>query len=209
MNLSVAPPVDADEFEQIRKIAFAKVGRWWERQLNRPGCLDVEDLLQEAEVGIRRACELWSGPGTEGFRAYAVEHAFGHARHEFRRRHHVGRKEYEQAPRQAPKQNGGRPFALQPLYFSDPVTSGEEGRNSATLGDFVSDPLDRYAAVEIRALIGALPQRSARIITRYHLEGCSQMDLARELGFSQMHVSRLLRAAERQFREVWTQAERG
>jgi RNA polymerase sigma-B factor len=47
----------------------------------------------------------------------------------------------------------------------------------------------------VRALLVTLPERERRIIELRYFHDMSQSEIAQEVGLSQMHVSRLLRAA--------------
>lgn len=72
----------------------------------------------------------------------------------------------------------------------------EDDGTTATLADRVGAEDDALAAVEdhesLRPLLAALPERERRIILLRFFEHRSQSEIARELGISQMHVSRLL-----------------
>jgi RNA polymerase sigma-B factor len=64
---------------------------------------------------------------------------------------------------------------------------------------------DRLAESENRLLVESLLRRlggrERTIVGRYYLTGCSQAQIARDLGISQIHVSRLLRSALETMRE--------
>ena len=53
----------------------------------------------------------------------------------------------------------------------------------------------------MRALLTTLPERERRIIELRFFHDMSQSEIAEQVGLSQMHVSRLLRAALEQLRE--------
>jgi RNA polymerase sigma-B factor len=65
------------------------------------------------------------------------------------------------------------------------------------LGDTIADPETVFGAADDRDLIsrglGCLDARSRRIVELRFFSGLSQSEIAREIGISQMHVSRLLR----------------
>jgi len=81
---------------------------------------------------------------------------------------------------------------------------GEEGGDGLAVGDTVGEEDSRIQAiVENAALNSALSGLEARdrfIIQRRFYEGCSQQEVASEFGLSQMHISRLERAALRRLR---------
>jgi RNA polymerase sigma-B factor len=67
------------------------------------------------------------------------------------------------------------------------------------LGDTLADSEAVFAVADNRDLIarglGSLDERSRRIVELRFFSGLSQSEIAREIGVSQMHVSRLLRHA--------------
>lgn len=70
-----------------------------------------------------------------------------------------------------------------------------------TLGDI--DPnIDKVVDVEtVRPLIAALPLREQTVLTLRFFEGMTQTQIADRMGYSQMHVSRLLARALHQLRD--------
>jgi RNA polymerase sigma-B factor len=86
--------------------------------------------------------------------------------------------------------------ALQPLSIDAPVRAAEDDFTlAATLGG--AD--DGYARVEnlatLRPLLAELSERELRVITMRFAGNLTQSQIAERVGCSQMHVSRLLRAA--------------
>ena len=67
----------------------------------------------------------------------------------------------------------------------------------ATIGDTVADVEDGYELVEnvhtLTPVVSELGDRDRRILELRFCDGCTQEEIGRELGVSQMHVSRLLR----------------
>lgn len=92
--------------------------------------------------------------------------------------------------------------ALDPQSLDDPVF-GEEGSNLAdTIGGL--DP-DLQASEEHAALqmaLARLTENERRVLEMAYFQGFSQADIARRLGVSQMHISRLLRRALGQLRHL-------
>jgi RNA polymerase sigma-B factor len=74
------------------------------------------------------------------------------------------------------------------------------------VGDGVADQEDGFAAAERRMLVGGglrhLAPREREIVRLRFFEGLTQREIAREVGISQMHVSRLLRRAVEGLRDV-------
>jgi RNA polymerase sigma-B factor len=83
--------------------------------------------------------------------------------------------------------------AYRPGSLSAPVDR-EDGR---TLGDSLPTDDGGYARVEARltveGLLATLPDRERRILELRYYEELSQDQIAKRVGISQMHVSRLLR----------------
>lgn len=93
--------------------------------------------------------------------------------------------------------------AYHSVSLSIPV-GGADG-SGATLADLVGGDDPDLAAVENRtavpAMIATLPEREQRILTmRFYLE-MTQSQIASSTGVSQMHVSRLIKAALRRLRQ--------
>lgn len=80
----------------------------------------------------------------------------------------------------------------------------EDGNDSMALGETLGRPdTNMEAVVEhsvLRAALGGLDERRQVILQRRFFDGCSQQEVADELGLSQMHISRLERSALQQLR---------
>jgi len=92
-------------------------------------------------------------------------------------------------------------FRSDSLDRPNPDQDGESG--SSLLDTLASgdDPLGR--AIELAALdslLGTLDARDRLIVTLYYREECTQAEIGERLGYSQMHISRLLRQAVEQLR---------
>ena len=74
------------------------------------------------------------------------------------------------------------------------------------LGDTVGGEDDGYRATEDRVdlhrALTCLAERERRVITLYFFGNQSQAEIARELGLSQMHISRLIRQSLRKLHDV-------
>ncbi|HET7475042.1 MAG TPA: sigma-70 family RNA polymerase sigma factor [Dermatophilaceae bacterium] len=77
----------------------------------------------------------------------------------------------------------------------DAPTRADSGQS---LGDLIADEADEFAGVEVlatlRPALAALDDRERRILLLRFVRGCTQDEIGRELGVSQMQVSRLLSA---------------
>ncbi|MPZ26300.1 MAG: SigB/SigF/SigG family RNA polymerase sigma factor [Micromonosporaceae bacterium] len=92
--------------------------------------------------------------------------------------------------------------AYQSVSLSIPVGDGESG---STLADLVGGDDPELAAVENRtavpAMIATLPEREQRILTMRFYYEMTQSQIASSTGVSQMHVSRLIKAALHRLRQ--------
>jgi RNA polymerase sigma-B factor len=94
--------------------------------------------------------------------------------------------------------------AYMPLSLDQPIGSadGQEGRAIAEQIGTVDPELDRVEMRDLldRAMVHLTPRERAIMAMRFY-EQMSQSEIARRLGISQMHVSRLQRAALEQLRK--------
>jgi RNA polymerase sigma-B factor len=94
--------------------------------------------------------------------------------------------------------------AYVPISLDQPVTTGD-GQDSRTVAEAIGggDPeLERVEMRDVldRAMEHLTPRERAIMAMRFY-EQLSQSEIARRLGISQMHVSRLQRAALEQLRK--------
>ncbi|SEH88939.1 RNA polymerase sigma-B factor [Mycolicibacterium rutilum] len=86
---------------------------------------------------------------------------------------------------------------------TDVQTSSDHEHRSVgdTFGD-VDPNIDKVVDLEtVRPLIAALPEREQTVLTLRFFESMTQTQIAERMGYSQMHVSRLLAQALRRLRE--------
>jgi RNA polymerase sigma-B factor len=95
----------------------------------------------------------------------------------------------------------GRAYQPQSL---DATVEFDDGESNEARQDFLGRPDPRMEAVveyaPLRSALGVLDERKQLIVRRRFFEQWSQTEVARELGISQMHVSRLEREALGQLR---------
>lgn len=100
--------------------------------------------------------------------------------------------------------------AYQPFGLDDRHEMND-GNDSMTLGEMHGGPdqdLEQIIdSAPLQTAINTLDERKQRIIRRRYLQGFSQQQVADELGLSQMHISRLERAALAQLRETMSTME--
>ena len=87
-----------------------------------------------------------------------------------------------------------------------PVTIGDDEEQPDTLGDSSGDLDESYGLVEasmsLSAALGRLPHLERQALTLRLERDMKQTEIARELGCSQMQVSRLLRRAADRLRKL-------
>ncbi|MDH7570898.1 MAG: RNA polymerase sigma factor SigF [Armatimonadota bacterium] len=100
--------------------------------------------------------------------------------------------------------------AYHAVSLDSELESGDETERS-TLRDVIGEHDESLRRVELfaqlRDAIDALPERERQVICMRFFRDMSQTEVAKQLGISQMHVSRLQQKALRQLREMLTRAE--
>ncbi|MGH7882361.1 MAG: sigma-70 family RNA polymerase sigma factor, partial [Candidatus Dormibacteraceae bacterium] len=90
----------------------------------------------------------------------------------------------------------------------DATVGGEDERVAANLGDTIGDLDPNLQQVETGDLLSRamanLTDRERKIMVMRFVDELSQSEVAERLGISQMHVSRLQRAAQEQLRSLLT-----
>jgi RNA polymerase sigma-B factor len=146
----------------------------------------LEDLRQVAVIGLLKAFDRFDPERGVPFPAFAVPTILGELRHHVRDR---------AWPVRVPRRVRRLELELRrPARVAVPLADDDE----------LAAP-DRLAESENRLLVESLLRRlggrERTIVGRYYLTGCSQAQIARDLGISQIHVSRLLRSALETMRE--------
>jgi RNA polymerase sigma-B factor len=185
------------------------------RRYARPGGEPVEDLVQVGAIGLIKAIDRFEPGRGRDLRALAVPAIEGEIRHHLRDRgslvrtprpvHELGARA-RQAEARLSARDGRQPsVAAIAVAVGAPEAAVAEalraGEPAAQL-DPDRTPAAPDALAEQRALIAAgmdmLSEREQRILRLRFFEDRSQVEIARELGLSQAHVSRLVhRALER------------
>jgi RNA polymerase sigma-B factor len=97
--------------------------------------------------------------------------------------------------------------AYQPKSL-DALMEFDDGERAQSFGDMLGRPDERVEALveyaALRTAMNGLDERKRQILHRRFYEQWSQTEVARELGISQMHVSRLEREALSQLRALLT-----
>lgn len=92
--------------------------------------------------------------------------------------------------------------ALDPQSLDDPVF-GEEGTSIAdTVGGLDPDLAAYEEHASLQMALARLTEKERHVLELAYFQGHSQADIARRLGVSQMHISRLLRRALSQLRQL-------
>jgi RNA polymerase sigma-B factor len=140
----------------------------------------LEDLCQVGVIGLLKALDRFDPERGVPFPAFAVPTILGELRHHVRDR---------AWPVRVPRRVRRLEVELRrPARVAVPLADGAQ----------LAAP-DRLAESENRLLVESLLRRlggrERTIVGRYYFTGCSQAQIARDLGISQIHVSRLLRSA--------------
>ncbi len=177
----------------------------------------LEDLVQVGAIGLMKAVQRFDSGRGAPFAAFAVPTIVGELRHHVRDRAwpvRISRRvraldaELTRPTRDLRTRLDRNPTAAELAGLVGVserrvvrALESREARSVVPLQDdlpqtAVEDPL---AATEDRLVVEAglrvLDPRERTIVRRYFLAGRSQSEIARELGISQIHVSRLLRRA--------------
>jgi RNA polymerase sigma-B factor len=137
----------------------------------------ADDLAQVAAVGLVKAARRFDPARGAPFAAFAVPTILGELRHHLRDRGW---------PVRMPRTEPGERARLWPRAVPLP----DEAQLAAP--DELEGTEDRLF---VESLLARLRRKERLIVRRYFLQGCTQVEVARELGVSQMHVSRMLRRA--------------
>lgn len=139
----------------------------------------LEDLAQVGAVGLIKAIDRYDpGRGTS-LAAYAVPTIAGEIRRHLRD---------SARPLRLPRRDGRAPVDVR----SVPLDEGAAASHDAIAARGLELGEERAL---IAAGMRALPRRERRIVQLHYFGNLSQRGIARELGLSQVHVSRLLRAS--------------
>ncbi len=134
----------------------------------------IDDLRQVGVIGLLKAAARFDPGRGVPFAAYAAPFVLGELRH------HVRDCTW---PVRVPRADGGR----RPMAVAVPL---EDGLVAAA--DELADADDRLL---VTSLVRELGDRQREVVFRYFVRGRSQADIGRELGMSQIQVSRMLRAS--------------
>lgn len=183
----------------------------------------TDDLLQVARIGLIKALGRFDPEAGASFPAYGMATALGELRRHFRDatwRVYAPRgakdlqsrlaRETEAATHELGRAPTVAELAERLVVSPDAVIAAMDAAaaNRASSLDAPGSADQRWAGdrvasadspfedrVAIRALLDRLPERERRIVELRFDEGLTQDEIARIVGISQMHVSRLLRAS--------------
>lgn len=192
-------------------LAHAMAARYRRRGIPR------EDLEQTAVVGLLKAADRFDPHRGCSFSSFAVPTILGELRRAFRdtgwmvkvpRRLQELRMRADSRRRRL-EQQLGRPATVEEVAASlgepvEAVRTALEGLRSCYRPDALDGvDLDRHTdaatswedALLVGELLAELPEREQRIVVLRFWAGWTQQEIADDVGVSQMHVSRLLRAS--------------
>ncbi len=133
-----------------------------------------DDLRQVGVIGLLKAAARFDPGRGVPFAAYAAPFVLGELRH------HVRDCTW---PVRVPRADGGRRAVAVAVPLEDNVVAAP---------DELADADDRLL---VTSLVRELDAREREVVFRYFVRGRSQADIGRELGMSQIQVSRMLRAS--------------
>ncbi|WP_370327083.1 sigma-70 family RNA polymerase sigma factor [Euzebya sp.] len=210
---------------QIEPLILSRVRRVLRRTT------EFDDLYQTARMAAFRAMERWRPDGGASFTTYATRTMDGSLKRYFRDRMwdvHVTRAAKNRSlrvttfKRHFESDHGRSPTLPELADFSgmtiEEVHEGLEaagaytsdsldvpvGEDGAELGDLIPDEqptTDRELLMDVYEAIRDLPDRQRRIVYLSYFRGLTQREIAKRVGCSQMHVSRLLRRSLKAVRE--------
>ena len=165
---SRARPVDRDELVRAHLPLVDAVARRFVSEAE-----TIDDLRQVGVIGLLKAARRFDPGRNVPFAAYAVPFVLGELRH------HVRDCAW---PVRVPRTEGGRSRTV--------VVPLDEAAIPAP--DELADTDDRLLVASLLRRLGA---REREVAYRYFVRECSQADIGRELGMSQIQVSRMLRSS--------------
>ncbi|PQV65319.1 RNA polymerase sigma-B factor [Abditibacterium utsteinense] len=93
-------------------------------------------------------------------------------------------------------------YALDPQSLDDHVFGEEGSVLSDTIGGLDPDLMAYEEHASLQMALSRLTEKERRVLELAYFEGHSQVEIARRLGVSQMHISRLLRRALTELRHL-------
>jgi RNA polymerase sigma-B factor len=90
-----------------------------------------------------------------------------------------------------------RTTSLSPPSDSD---DDAERAEAAMVGDVDAELVSADARVSVRELVNELPDRERKVVYLRFFQGCTQSEIADQVGVSQVHISRILRDTLRRLR---------
>ena len=190
-----------------------------------PGHHEAEELYQQGCIGLMKALARYQPEKGVAFSTYAVPVILGEMRMLSRQNApiHIPRPERELRSRvrrmtESLSSALGREPTVDELATAlrmdaaDLILLMEEISVSSTdaapedgspLADTLSDDDDWLSRMELRDLIGRLPERDRQLMLLRCRDGLSQTETARQLGMTQVQVSRREAVLRRQLRDEW------
>jgi RNA polymerase sigma-B factor len=95
----------------------------------------------------------------------------------------------------------GAVYRTSPLVPSTDGDEDDEGFAGMTLGVVDAGLVSADARMSVRQLMGQLPARERNILYLRFFDGRTQLEIAEQLGISQVHVSRIIRSTLNRMRE--------
>lgn len=189
---------------------------------------EPEELYQQGCIGLMKAIARYSPEKGTSFASYACAMIIGEMRMLSReaQRIHIPRTDREKRTQIRKLQDSlqrqlGREPTIDELatamrtapeelimYMEDVTVASTDAvtDGGTSIGETLQDPDDWIRRLELRDLIGRLPEQDQQLMTFRYLDGLSQQKTAEHLGLTQIQVSRREIVIRRQLRDAWISA---
>lgn len=197
----------------------------------------LDDLIQVAQLGLVKAVERFDPEHGSAFPSFAMPTVLGELRRHFRdatwsvhvprgakdlavslpkeieaMRHQLGRAPtVDELAQRLGLSHSAIVEALDASNAYRPASLSAPAYDDGAPMQFGGDDIElgrAEARLAVTKLIDTLPERERRILTLRFFEDMSQSEIAAEIGISQMHVSRLIRAALEELRQLMDRDDR-
>ena len=190
-----------------------------------PGQYETEELYQQGCIGLMKALARYQPDLGVAFSTYAVPVILGEMRMLSRQNApiHIPRPERElririrrmteslsaalgREPTVDELATALRMDAADLMLLMEEISVSSTGaapEDGSPLADTLSDDDDWLSRMELRDLIGRLPERDRQLMLLRCRDGLSQRETARQLGMTQIQVSRREAVLRRQLRAEW------
>lgn len=187
------PGIEPDEYARAEETALALIRRWVSA---RPGCLptclELEDLLQEARIGVWIAAQRFDPSRGVRFCTYGVHWGYGVARRAIRQARWTS---WQQLQRTLRAGEELPPVECEPISFEVRVKDED-----LTLGNSLVSVERGYEEAEVWDTVRRIAPDQADILERIYRKGHLANEIAVELGVTPQAVSARCKKGHRRLR---------